>query len=73
MGIVANLKTPNKHSEWRHRLWLCKNYWDKSRRYKCTGCGKTLRCYWAGNDITGHGIDYCNRCAKRLAPTSEGK
>jgi hypothetical protein len=25
-----------------------------------------MRCYWDGNDVEGHGIDYCNKCAADL-------
>ena len=66
MGMVMSIKTPAKHSAWRHRLWLCKNYWRPQHWYMCPSCNRTMRCYWDGNDVIGHGTDYCDKCAAAL-------
>jgi hypothetical protein len=28
-------------------------------------CNKAMHCYWDGNDVTGKGIDLCNKCATK--------
>ena len=66
MGIVVALK--EKTLRWRvwHKLFKCPTFWQLKSFFHCPQCGKGMRCYWDGNDVTGHGIDYCNPCAKAL-------
>ena len=53
-----------------HRLFECPSYWKskwntfwKSKPfYRCPKCKKAMHCYWDGNDIDDHGIDYCDDC-----------
>lgn len=47
-----------------HKLFKCPTFWNIKPLYHCSICGKGLRCYWDGNDITGVGTDICNKCAK---------
>jgi len=49
-----------------HKLFSCPTFWSWTPAFTCPGCGKTYRCYWDGNDVEGHGIDYCNKCARKL-------
>ena len=48
-----------------HKLFWCPSFWQLRRAFHCPECGKKYRCYYDGNDVTGHGIDLCNRCAKK--------
>ena len=57
-------KTMNK-SIW-HYLFNCPTFWSFKPWFKCPECSKTYRCYWDGNDVAGHGKDYCNKCAEKL-------
>ena len=43
-----------------------REWWLRKPRYHCPRCNKGLYSYWEGNDIEGHGTDYCNRCARIL-------
>ncbi len=48
-----------------HKLFWCPTFWQLSRAFHCPECGRGYRCYYDGNDVTGHGTDLCNRCAKK--------
>jgi len=71
MGILVEMR-PYKTwlKRWKHKLFGCPTFWysffRERSRYNCPRCNKVLRCYWDGNDVTGHGIDYCNSCTKIL-------
>jgi len=64
--IVISIRKMAFIKRWRHKIFKCPTFWDKEPAFTCPGCGKKYRCYWDGNDVTGHGIDYCNKCAKKL-------
>ena len=49
-----------------HKLFHCPTFWSLRPAYKCPECGKRYRCYWDGNDIKGHGINYCGKCAGKI-------
>jgi len=53
----------------RHLLFHCPTFWRVRPYYRdkhsCPECGKKYRCYYQGNDVIGHGIDLCNKCAKK--------
>jgi hypothetical protein len=51
---------------WVHKLFKCPTFWKINASFSCPGCGKKYRCYWDGNDVDGHGIDYCDKCADKL-------
>ena len=58
-----------KNNFWKrayHKLFKCPTFWKIKPRFKCPCCGETYRCYWDGNDVAGHGIDYCDACAAAL-------
>lgn len=72
MGIVITIK--NKKSwagKWIHKLFQCPTFWKSNWNtlwrakpfYRCPVCSKVMHCYWDGNDVTGKGIDLCNKCA----------
>jgi len=67
MGFVMNLKTP--HKTWiqklYHKLFNCPTFWRVKSAFKCPKCHIKYRCYWDGNDVTGHGVDLCNKCAAK--------
>ena len=52
--------------KWKHKLFYCPTFWQIKPAFTCPGCGKKYRCYWEGNDVAGHGIDYCSTCAEKL-------
>jgi hypothetical protein len=65
MGTVVNMSLRG----WKkihHKLFRCPTFWKLKYSFHCPRCGKGYRCYWDGNDVTGHGIDYCNSCASLL-------
>lgn len=49
-----------------HYLFNCPTFWSLRPFFHCPSCGKGYRCYWNGNDVQGHGIDYCASCAADL-------
>jgi phage/plasmid primase-like uncharacterized protein len=49
-----------------HKMFNCPSFWSLKTSFECPGCGKKYRCYYDGNDIAGHGTNYCNKCAKVL-------
>ena len=49
-----------------HKLFHCPTFWKLKPAFTCPQCSKKYRCYWDGNDVAGHGIDYCNKCAAQL-------
>lgn len=54
---------------WWKNLWKklkMLDWWLRRPKYHCPRCGKGLYTYWDGNDVEGHGTDYCNRCAHLL-------
>ena len=54
---------------WRKNLWKkmkMGRWWLRKPKYHCPRCNKGLYTYWDGNDVIGHGTDYCNKCAKHL-------
>jgi hypothetical protein len=53
-------------SDWKHKLFNCPTFWRLKPFYHCPSCNKGMRCYWDGNDVAGHGIDYCDKCAKEI-------
>ncbi len=66
MGVIATIQ---KKSFWKriyHKLFECPTFWRIKPAFHCPECGRGYRCYWDGNDIIGHGINYCNVCAKIL-------
>jgi len=52
--------------KWRHKLFECPTFWSLLPKFMCPRCNKLYRCYWDGNDVSGHGIDYCDKCAEIL-------
>ena len=66
MGMVISIKSKGFFGSWYHKLFACPTFWKLKPMFRCPECGKKYRCYWDGNDVTGHGIDYCNKCAKKL-------
>ena len=62
------LSIPKKgfFKRWKHKIFDCPTFWKLEPSFTCPSCSKKYRCYWDGNDITGHGTDYCNKCAKRI-------
>ena len=64
-GIVS-IKRKAFFKRWKHKLFDCPTFWKRKPAFECPECGKKYRCYWDGNDVTGHGTDYCNACAKKL-------
>jgi len=68
MGCVVTIESPYKSflKKLTHYLFNCPSFWSIKPRYHCSKCGAGFRCYWDANDIEGHGIDICNRCAKKI-------
>ena len=66
MGVVATIKQKPVIKRWLHKLFACPTFWRLKPFFRCPRCNRGMRCYWDGNDITGHGTDYCNACAKIL-------
>lgn len=67
MGFTIEIITKrNFFQRWYHYLFKCPSFWRIKPAFKCPKCGKTYRCYWDGNDVKGHGINYCTPCAKIL-------
>ena len=66
MGIVINVKRKSLFKRIIHKLFFCPTFWRLKPIFQCPRCGKKYRCYWDGNDVEGHGTDYCNKCAKIL-------
>jgi hypothetical protein len=69
MGIVITIKAKPFLKRWKHKLFECPTFWEylfSKKGFRCPKCNKKYLCYWDGNDVTGHGIDYCNKCAKEL-------
>ena len=63
---------------WEHKLFHCPTFWKMlfglKKKYSCPRCNATYLCYWDGNDVTGHGTNFCNTCANELENTkSDGK
>jgi len=52
-----------------HKFFKCPTFWRIKPAFTCPRCGGKYRCYWDGNDVEGHGKDFCDTCAKAL----EGK
>ena len=71
MGVVVTFKRKPFLKHWFHKLFECGTYWNPRTWYHCTRCSKTLKCYWDGNDVTGHGIDFCDKCAAVLEDGDE--
>lgn len=69
MGTVINIKRKTLLKHWYHKLFQCPTYWTFKGSFTCTQCGKRKRCYWDGNDMTGHGTDICERCARYIDRT----
>lgn len=57
---------------WKHKLFHCPTFWRWKPFYYCPRCGKGMRCYYDGNDILGHGIDFCNKCTAILECSGSG-
>ena len=66
MGIVVRIRRKSLLKRCYHKLFECPTFWSFKPHFTCPGCGATYRCYWDGNDITGHGINYCETCRKEL-------
>jgi len=66
MGIIVSIKAKPFVKRVIHKLFHCPTFWRLKPAFSCPKCDKKYRCYWDGNDVTGHGIDYCNKCAKKL-------
>jgi len=72
MSGVITIKTKRGFLQrWMHYIFKCPTFWKIKPSFKCPKCGKTYRCYWDGNDIIGHGINYCTPCAKILKEQNE--
>jgi len=63
---IASIKRKSFLKRWHHKLFKCPTFWQRNPSFTCPSCGGKYRCYWDGNDIAGHGINYCNDCAKRI-------
>lgn len=75
MGAVVTIDPyKSRIKRWRHKLFGCPTFWKsvwdtffKSKPYyRCPECKKPMHCYWDGNDITNHGINFCDDCASKL-------
>lgn len=66
MGTVITIPKKEFMSRWMHKLFHCPTFWKIKCSFHCPKCGEGYRCYWDGNDVSGHGKDYCNKCAKEL-------
>ena len=64
--FVGTIEKKGFFKRWTHKLFHCPTFWSLHPKFSCPGCGKKYRCYWDGNDVEGHGIDYCNKCATTL-------
>ncbi len=70
------MKRTKENNFWKgvyHKLFECPTFWQIKPSFKCPGCGKKYRCYWDGNDVAGHGRDYCNTCAAGIRSIEEFK
>jgi hypothetical protein len=61
---VFSISIPWYKNLWKKMKML--DWWARKPRYHCPRCNKGLYTYWDGNDVSGHGIDYCTPCAKVL-------
>jgi len=66
MTFFTVVKKKGFFKRWSHKLFSCPTFWKLKPLFTCPGCKKSYRCYWDGNDVEGHGTDYCNSCAVRL-------
>jgi transcription elongation factor Elf1 len=66
MGIVMGIKRESFIKHWIHKLFQCPTFWKLKASFTCPECGKKYRCYWDGNDVANHGINYCDKCAEKL-------
>ena len=64
--MVVSIEKKSLFRQWIHKLFYCPTFWKLKAGFSCPGCGKKYRCYWDGNDVEGHGKDYCNKCAALL-------
>lgn len=64
MGQVVTMSF--KGNKILHKLFKCPTFWRIRPAFHCPQCNKGYRCYWDGNDVAGHGIDYCDKCARAL-------
>ena len=71
MGGTLVIKPKPFLKRWKHKLFNCPTFWKLKTSFNCPKCKKTYRCYWDGNDVSGHGVDYCNKCTKILEGASE--
>lgn len=72
MGFSISIEKKKFLNRIKHKLFHCPTFWSVKPAFHCPECGKGYRCYWDGNDVTGHGTDYCNRCASILEENSDG-
>ncbi len=70
---VFSIKQKPFIKRWLHKLLDCPTFWQIRAAFTCPGCGKKYRCYWDGNDVSGHGTDYCNKCAGKLEARHDEK
>ena len=68
MGCVVEIESQHNtlFKKLIHYLFKCPTFWRFKPAFECPECGRKYRCYWDGNDISGHGINICNPCAKRI-------
>lgn len=66
MGVVVSIRRKPLLKRIYHKLFECPTFWRWKPAFECPRCGKKYRCYWDGNDVSGHGIDYCDGCAQIL-------
>lgn len=74
MGKIIKIGYKGFFKRLAHKLFNCPTFWKslinkytfRKSLFSCPRCSKKYHCYWDGNDVSGHGIDYCNKCAKIL-------
>lgn len=64
--MVLGMKREKFLKRVKHKLFHCPTFWRLKAAFTCPGCGKKYRCYRDGNDVAGHGVDYCSKCANGL-------
>jgi len=63
---VLSIRRKGLLKRWLHKIFSCPTFWRIKPAFTCPGCGKKYRCYWDGNDVAHHGVDYCCKCAAKL-------
>ncbi len=65
---VINIRKPSWSRLMFKKLGML-NWWLRRPKYRCQRCDKGMYLYFEGNDVTGYGTGYCDRCASFLEST----